>query len=151
MKKFLSVVCFITLILSLAACGGEKKESFDPAGDAKVLLDAAGVFGEALTEIDRATACALYGIEESSVTGSAVYGSTSSAEELAIFTFSEEDAAQAAAEQLGLRVEDRQDELRDYLPNELPKLEKAVIEVRGASVLLVVAADYGPVETFLGD
>ena len=41
------------------------------------------------------------------------------------------------------------EELRNYQPQELTKLEKAVIQVRGASVLLVVAADYGPVDTFL--
>lgn len=151
MRKFLCALCSVTLGLSLAACGGKDSTPapFDPEADGKALLEAEGVFSGALTAIDQDVACALYGIDESTVTASAVYGSTVSAEELAIFTFSDETAAQTAGEQLGYRVEDRREELENYLPEELPKLDKAVIEVRGTSALLVIAADYGPVETFL--
>ena len=39
--------------------------------------------------------------------------------------------------------------LASYLPNEITKLQSAVTEARGSSVLLVIAADYGPVDTFL--
>lgn len=150
MKKFLSVLCAAILCIVLAACGGKEAAPFDPENDAKALMDTSGVFSGALTEIDQATACALYGIDESTVTASAVYGSTTSAEELAIFTFSDETAAQAAGELLGYRVEDRKDELENYLPDELPKLDKAVVEVRKNSALLVIAADYSGVDTFLG-
>lgn len=151
MKKFLFLLSAVSLCLSLAACGGKTVSPFDPEKDAKTLLETPGIFGETLTEIEQSTACALYGIDEDTVTASAVYAALSSAEELAIFTFSDEDAAQAAAVLLGYRVEDRRDELENYLPGELPKLDKAVIEVRENSALLVVAADYGPVDTFLGD
>ena len=133
MKKILFCLCAAALCLSLSACGGKKAAPFDPERDAKTLQDASGVFGEALTEIDQATACALYGIDE----------------ELAIFTFSDETAAQTAGELLGYRVEDRKDELKTYLPDELPKLDKAVVQVRSNSALLVIAADYGPVDAFL--
>ncbi len=102
-----------------------------------------------MTEIDQTTACALYGIDETTVTGSAVYGATGCAEELAVFTLADADAAQTAAKQLGYRVEDRKEGLADYMPAELPKLDKAVVETRGNSVLLVIAADYAGVETFL--
>ena len=148
MKKLLSVMILSLFCLSLAACGQGQKE-FSPAKDAAALRDTEGVFATALTQIEQGTACALYGIEESTVTGSAVFGSTSSAEELAIFTFSSQEEAETAQTQLQYRVEDRMEELRNYQPQELTKLEKAVIQVRGASVLLVVAADYGPVDTFL--
>jgi len=148
MKKVLSVILSGALALFLTACGGGES-AFDPAADAKALLETDGVFSEALTEIDRATACALYGIDEGTVTGSAVYGATGCAEELAIFTLSDETAAQTAAKQLGYRVEDRKDELENYMPAELPKLDKAVVETRGTSVLLVIAADYSGVDAFL--
>lgn len=150
MKKFLSVLCAAILCIALAACGGKEAAPFDPENDAKALMDTSGVFSGALTEIDQVTACALYGIDESTVTASAVYGSTTSAEELAIFTFSDETAAQTAGELLGYRVEDRKDELENYLPDELPKLDKAVVEVRKNSALLVISADYSGVDTFLG-
>lgn len=137
------------LVLSLTACGGGKK-AFAPAADAQALLSADGVFSEALEPIDQATACALYGIDESSVTGCAVYmANATSAEELAIFTFSGEEEAQTAAALLGYRIEDRIDGLTDYLPNEIPKLEGALVETRGNSALLIVASDYAPVNDFL--
>lgn len=150
MKKSLSGVLLFALFLSLTACG-KKQAPFSPAQDAAALMDAPGVFSSSLTQIDQATACILYGIDEATVTESAVYGSTSGADELAIFTFSSEEAAQAAQTQLQYRLEDRTEELRDYMPNELSKLEGALIQVRGASALLVVASDYGPVNDLLED
>lgn len=152
MKKYVSVFTSLLLALSLAACGGgEAVTPFDPAGDAKTLLETDGVFGETLTEIDGETACALYGIDPDTVESCAVYGATAtSAEELAIFLLKTEEDAGTAAQQLRYRVEDRIDGLKDYLPDEIPSLEEAVVEVRGNSVLLVVADDYGPVQDFLG-
>lgn len=106
-------------------------------------METPGVFTGGLEAIDQATACALYGIDESTVTGSAVYmANATSAEELAVFTLSNEEATQAAAKQLSYRVEDRLEELTTYLPVEVPKLEKAIVETRGNSVLLLVCSDY---------
>ena len=152
MKKIRFGILSLTLCLSLAACGGGKESSpFDPAADAQTLLAVDGAFTADLTAVEEATACALYGIDPNTVTGCAVYmGNTGvSLEELAIFTFSDETAAQTAGELLGYRVEDRKDELKTYLPDELPKLDKAVVQVRSNSALLVIAADYGPVDAFL--
>lgn len=148
MKKILSGIVFAVLCLSLTACGGKTAE-FSPAKDAAELREAEGAFTTALTQIDQATACALYGIDEATVTASAVYASPSSAEELAIFTLDSDEAAQAAQTALDYRVEDRLEELEDYMPEEMDKLKDAVIEKRGSSVLLVIASDYGPVSEFL--
>ena len=148
MKKARFAPLFLALIFTLSACG-EKPASFSPATDSSILLEAEGAFSAPLTPIDRSTACALYGIDENTVTDCAVYGSTTSAEELAILVFSSNEEAKTAQTLLQYRIKDRTDELRDYLPDELPKLEKAVIELRESSILFVIAADYGPVEDFL--
>lgn len=152
MTKRWSGLVAAALCLSLAACGGGDKEAkaFDPAADAQTLLDS-GAFSEALVVIDQATACELYGITESTVSSSAIYGSTgTTAEEFAIFTFSNEDDTGTALTALQTRVKDRKEALASYLPDEIPKLDAAVTETRGNSVLLVVANDYAPIETFLG-
>lgn len=149
MKKILSGLLALALCLSLTACGGTEETPFDPAADAKTLLDS-GAFTDGLEEISLDIACTLYGIDESTVSDSAVYGSTgATAEELAIFTFSNHDDAGAALAALQNRVADRKEALAGYQPNEVAKLEKAVTETRGNSVLLVIAADYAPVEAFL--
>lgn len=143
MKKILSVFLSSVLVLSLTACGEKAPTAFDPAKDAQALLDEAGVFAATLEPIDQATACALYGIDEATVTASAVYmANATSAEELAIFALTDEEAAQTAAKQLGYRVDDRIEELTSYLPGEVPKLEGAMVETRGSSVLLLVCSDY---------
>lgn len=144
MKRFPAVVISVLLALSLAGCGGQDApRPFDPEADAQALTEAQGVFSAPMTAIDADVACALYGIDENTVTGCAAYGATAtSAEELALFIFDSEDSAQAAAKLLQLRIEDRTEELKDYLPDELPKLEKARVEQRGATALLLVCADY---------
>lgn len=155
MKKIRFGILSLTLCLSLAACGGGKESSpFDPAADAQTLLAADGAFTADLTAVEEATACALYGIDPNTVTGCAVYtGNTGvSLEELAIFTLTDGEAAEAALTALEYRVEDQKESAADYagyLQNELPKLEGAVTRQRGNSVLLVIAADYGPVNDFL--
>ena len=151
MKKLLCPLLSLTLLLSLAACGGKPEEEpapFSPT-DAAALLSS-GAFSETLEAIDADVACALYGIDETTLTDAAVYGSTgTTAEELAILTLTDEEAAQAALTALGYRVEDRTAAMENYLPNEVPKLQNAVLEQRGNTVLLVVASDYSPVENFI--
>ena len=89
--------------------------------------------------MDQATACTLYGIDEATVESCKVYmGNT--------------DGAEAALKALGYRLEDQKEAAAgyaDYLKDELSKLDGARTEQRGNSVLLIVAADYGPVEDFL--
>lgn len=158
MKKFLCIVCAMALGLSLSGCGEKKADTpspFDPERDGKALLETDGVFGGELEEVDQATACALYGIDENTVNSCKVYVGNIGVclEELAIFTLSDDDAAQTALACLQYRVEDQKEAAADYagyLQDELSKLDGAVTERRENSVLLVIAADYGPVNTFLG-
>ena len=157
MKRIRSVFISLLLLSLLCACGGQKAEEpapFDPAADVETLLKAQGVFTGDLTEIDQATACALYGIDEATVDSCKVYmGNTGvSLEELAIFTLKDADGTEAALKCLGYRLEDPEEAAAgyaDYLKDELSKLEGARVERRGSSLLLIVAADYGPVEDFL--
>jgi len=149
MKRIILSVCTLGLCLALSACGGKPQAPFAPGDDGQTLLES-GAFSEPLVEIDRDVACILYGIDQDTVSACAVYGSTgATAEELAIFTLQDSGGAEAALKALEQRVEDRRDEMEDYIPGELPKLDKAVVERREDSVLMVVASDYGPVEDFL--
>lgn len=149
MKKLLSVFLLMGLLLSLAACKGESPKADLTLDDAQTLLDSVA-FSEPLEEIDLEIACSLYALDQSKITGAAVYGSTgATAEELAVFIFSDADAATAAKTSFETRITDRTEAMADYLPNEVPKLEKAVLEVRGSTLLFVVANDYGPVEELL--
>ena len=129
------------LCLALTACGGGGavgQTPYDPETAAQALLDS-GAFSDALDTVDQDTAAALYGIDADTITGSAVYTSLSAgAEEIAVLVLTDEDAAAAA---LDARVADQKAVLESYQPDEVSKLDSAIVEQRGNSVLLAVAAD----------
>ena len=117
--------------------------------DAQTLLDSAA-FSEPLEELDLEIACSLYGLDQSKITEAAVYGSTgATAEELAVLVFTDAETASAAKANFEIRISDRAEAMKDYIPTEVPKLEKAVLEVRGNTLLFVVANDYAPAEELL--
>lgn len=131
------------LCLALTACGGGGavgQTPYDPETAAQALLDS-GAFSDALDTVDQDTA-ALYGIDADTITGSAVYTSLSAgAEEIAVLVLTDEDAAAAALDGLEARVADQKAVLESYQPDEVSKLDSAIVEQRGNSVLLAVAAD----------
>lgn len=151
MKKFLSVFLAFCLCFSLTACGEEKNAS-NPIEDTVVttLLESEA-FSEELEAISiLQLVCELFEVEQNTVSEFGYFGSTgATAEELAYFVFTSEEAAQAAKAGFETRIADRIESMKDYLPNEVPKLEKAVIEVRANTLLYVVANDYAPVENAL--
>ena len=132
------------LCLALTACGGGGavgQTPYDPETAAQALLDS-GAFSDALDTVDQDTAAALYGIDADTITGSAVYTSLSAgAEEIAVLVLTDEDAAAAALDGLEARVADQKAVLESYQPDEVSKLDSAIVEQRGNSVLLAVAAD----------
>ena len=145
MKKFLSVFLLTGFLLSLSACQGESPKADFALADAQTLLDSAA-FSEPLEELDLEIACSLYGLDQSKITEAAVYGSTgATAEELAVLVFTDAETASAAKANFEIRIE----AMKDYIPTEVPKLEKAVLEVRGNTLLFVVANDYAPAEELL--
>ena len=146
MKKLLSALLLAGMLLSLCACQGKTGKADFTLADAQTLLDSSA-FSEPLEEIDLEIACYLYDLDPAQISEAAVYGSTgATAEELAVILFADADAAQAAQAHFETRIADRAQSMTDYIPEEVPKLEHAVLEVRGAALLFVVANDYGPVE-----
>lgn len=132
----------LALCLCLTACGGgDSAQSYDPAATAQALLDSSA-FSDSLDSLDKDTAAVLYGIDASTITDSAVYTSLSmGAEEIAVLTLTDEAAAQTAKTALDKRVSDQIAALESYMPDEVDKLNHAIVEQKGNSALLVVAAD----------
>lgn len=137
------VPAVLTLCLTLTACGGGSNAdaAYDPAATAQALVDS-DAFSEALSELDKDTAATLYGLEAGSIADCAVYGSLSAgAEEIAVLSMADEDAAATALEALESRVADQKAALENYQPDEVSKLDHAIVEQKGNTVLLVVAND----------
>lgn len=137
----------MTLLLTLTACTPKQnKDSFSPT-----LVDSlleSGAFSEPLEVLDEEIAWMLYGLEDAGIVPDkltdlrACRSSGATCEEAAVFLFSDEAAAQTAIQALELYITDQIQVNKDYRPADIPKLEQAVLECRGTSVLLLVAADY---------
>ena len=133
----------LTLCLTLAACGGDSQAAgaFDPATAAQALLDS-GAFTDTLEAVDAEVAATLYGVDAADITDCAVYTSLSAgAEEIAVLVMADETSATAAMDGLEKRVADQKAALESYQPDEVAKLDSAILEQRGSSVLLAVCAD----------
>lgn len=132
----------IALCLLLGGCTQSAADRPFQTGDAQTLLDS-GAFSEPLEAMDQELACGtLYQIDSATVTECAVYTTlTAGAEELAILVLQDETAAQTAMTALEQRVADQKAALADYQPDEVGKLDNAILERRENTVLLLVPAD----------
>lgn len=146
MKKTIALVC-AALCLLLTACGGNSGSQSDTparpfqASDVTSIL-ASNAFSEELEELDADLVCTLYGLDEAMITGCTAHLSTgASAEEVVLFTVGDEANVQAVRTACEKRVADQAKAYASYLPGEVTKLDKAILEVRGTTVLLVVAND----------
>ena len=150
MKK---TVCFLMAALMLlvgTACEKEpeKEPSFPAAETTQTLLDS-GAYSETLEELDLDIAVMLFWLsgDVSQYEGSKVYYSTGATSEMAaVISVSDESLVPEVEEALKAWVESQIEAERDYRPAEVPKLENAIIEARGNSVLLTVAADWEKAE-----
>lgn len=142
MKNWIKRLLPLAALFLLASCGGRTaSEPYNPAETAE-LLQNSGAFSDVLEALDQETAAAYYGLEEDTIQDCAVYTSLSlGAEELAVFAFSDSSSAEDALELLRAHVDSQKAVLKDYRPDDISKLDNAILEQRENSVLLVVAAD----------
>ena len=89
-----------------------------------------------------------YGLVREDLTEAAVIRSAgATCEEGAVLVFADAAKADTAAEALGDYLENQIETNVDYRPNEIPKLEGAVLKVRENTVLMTVANDAAAVRS----
>ena len=153
MKHSLTKLLCLTaaLCLLLGACSAPADSgsaAFDPEAATQAVLDS-GAFSVELTELDAALLYDFsgYGLDSSTLTASKAYSASGFAEQVSVTVWKDEAAAQAAVDMFKTYLEDMAATYKDYAPAEVPKLENAVLEQRGSSVLLAVANDAGAAKT----
>lgn len=141
MKKLIFGLLMCALLL--AGCGSEpqKESSFPATVTVQALLDS-GAFSEELEELDPLLLFPLSG-DAADYEGSVLYYSTgATAETAAVISLRDSDQVEQTEAALRTWLDGQIEAERDYRPAEAAKLENAILEARGNSVLLVVAADY---------
>lgn len=142
MKRRRSLLLAVVLALCLTACGGEEAP-FDVETTAQALVEAPGVFSEELERLDTVIAVSQYGLgEREDALVSAYHSTGATAEEVAVIRFASEEEAEEYESWAQAYLDQQRETNRDYRPQEMPKLEKAVATRRGETFLLLVCADY---------
>ena len=145
MKQALTALA-LALLLGLSACSGGKSTAptaYDPAATSKALLDS-GAFAQELEALDADMAAPYLGLSQEPEEAVVYTSLEGGYEELAVLRMADAEAAAAALEAVQAHVSDRRESEAEtqYKPEDLPKLEKALTEQAGNTVLLVVCADY---------
>lgn len=110
---------------------------------------AGGTFSENLQPLSQQVALnRLYAIDEELIENSAFYtNSQATAEEIAVIKVKSADHVSEVKESFAARVEDQKTACTDYLPDEIPKLEKAVIYENGNYIILCISVDSDKAKT----
>ncbi len=156
MKRLFALMLGVVCAFGLTACS-EKAQEAPQAKDFELTMVegmvGAGAFSEELEELDADTAFMLYkladyGLVREDLTDAAVVRSAgATCEEGAVLLFADEEKAGAAAEAMGDYLESQIEANESYRPNEIPKLEGAVLKTQGKSLLLAVANDAAAVRS----
>ena len=157
MKRVFSLMLAAMLAIALTACGNaaeEQNRGFE-TGDVQTLVEG-GVFSEELEELDADVAFALYhlgdyGLEREALVEAAVVRSAgATCEEAAVLIFADKNVAEQAEDALEDYLEGQVESNANYRPDETPKLENAILEDQGESVVLVVAQNTEKAQKILG-
>lgn len=151
MKKLVVMGLAGLLCLSFVACskseGGSKQPS---AADVVKAVAEQVTFKDAMTEGDDAMFSARYNLDSELVEDKAMYvGTLATAEEITVIKVKDAGDVQAAKDAVNAHLEDQKTAFENYIPEEMPKIENALVLTQGNYVLLAVADDTSKVkETF---
>lgn len=144
MKK--ALVLFLIFIFTLLCGCSSKPADVDISALADSVISASA-FSEELERADSQIGCFLYGIDPSLPEDSVfLFSSGATAEELAVFKMRTEADAEAVESAARERVTAQRSSFTDYNPDEVPKLDKAIIKRSGIYAVLCVAADSSAAE-----
>lgn len=151
-KRLIAFALALSCLLALTACGKPEPAAAPFTPDVLTKLSDAGAFSEPLETLEGDILFAIYLLADSGYTlkdmdldacvGLRSTGAT--CEEAAVLTFIglAEDKLAGVEQCLKDYLQAQIDANVNYRPAEIPKLEKAVVERRGNTFLILVANDY---------
>ena len=140
MRKLMALLLVLATVFAMSACGGETKTTVNGNALLQVVLQEV-VFDTPIADVGEDAALYFSGMPAGAAvkmyTGSGYY-----ADRVALITLAGESDAQAAKDSVQEHVEQLRNQFANYIPEEVPKVENAVIWSQGNYVLLCVTADY---------
>lgn len=141
-RSFILLAALFSLLLAAGCSGKDKKAEWNLTEVTNRLRNEIE-YTDSLDTMDSSLMGYLFSdIDPADVSEQIIYISTgSTAEEIAAFKAVDEAAAGRIEEGLRLRVESQTESFTDYVPEEVKRLEDAVIARNGLSVVLSVSGD----------
>ncbi len=137
MKKAITLVFILAVSAALAACGNGSSKEINAQALSEELMEKVE-FVDELSPVKSEMVPKLYGIDN--VLESYVYiGSGATAEEVAVFKFSDEQAAKDGLSKIQDYLSARKDSFANYIPGEVARLDNAVIKQNGEYLALCVS------------
>ena len=145
MKRIAASAAAILMALTLfSGCSQTGSKTITAPTDevAQKLLDSLS-FEYPLNQLPEDAANRLYKLDGEILEEQAVYVGTGGAlaDEVSVWRVKDEKDAKTVQEAAEKRVENKKASFQDYVPEEMPKLEKAVIQVDGDTIILCVSSD----------
>lgn len=156
-KKIIYTLLVLAMMFTLVACGDKKDDGGSKTAknvDVKTAADdilAGGSFKDQLALIDKSMALSrLYALDEANIEDAAFYtNSNSTAEEIAVIKTKSADYVSTVKEAYESRINEQKEACKDYLPDEMPKLDSAVIYTNGNYVVLCISNDNGKISSVI--
>lgn len=157
MKKILyGTLLAIMLMGTATGCGEKKQEIIESNIEIDVQKTADDIlskcdFKDNLATVDKNIALTrLYSLDEAQIKECAFYtNSNATAEEIAVIEVVSEDYADDVKAAYETRIENQKNACKDYLPDEVTKLESAIIYTNGNYVILCVSNDNAKAEDII--
>ena len=162
-RKFALGTVLILALGLLTACGGGTNDTENSSADSETVdfdvkeladqLKTEGDFKDQLAELDTDVAVSKrYNLDASQVESGAFYTNTNAtAEEIAVIKAATADYAKTVQDAYNKRIEDQKKACENYLPDEMPKLDDAVVKSSGCYVVLCISCDSKKAEEIIGE
>lgn len=155
MKKMLKRLLIAASAAAVLLCGCTRNaaEVNIPVSDISSKLIDELTWVDSLRQIDDSVIDKFYGFDTSKLEAYEVYvsDSGSTAEEIAVVKMSDSSVKSDVTAAMEKRVEKQKKQFENYMPEEMFKLENALISEQGNYVILVVADEFEQAEEILAD
>ncbi len=145
MKRILALLLVAVI---LTACGKSAVSSVNVDEFAKAISQSLN-FDDELMPIDREMAFYIHDVEELVESVCVYLGSGATAEEVAVFKAKNQIAVKELKEEIAEYIEDKRKEYENYIPEEVARINKAVMVENGNLVVLCINQDNEKSRSFI--
>lgn len=140
MRKICAFLAAAVVCTSMAGCGNQKDLTVDINAMAKDLAEKV-TYQDELAPISGDMAGMVYEIPEG-VNNAVIYmGSGATAEEVSVFEAKDEDTAKIMLDVAKKHIKTQREAFESYIPEEVKKLDQAIVEQKGKYVAVCVTDD----------